>query len=385
MWIQTVALGLNATVLVQVGSPLQMVAFAVWGHCQPPNQESICDDVGPGSCGYPDCPKPCYVDHTTGMVHMFCGQTHATQYKELQTSGTVHDTTHKRTVVTRHASRTGHLQNSDGPINFYSRDEPYYEFTNFYEHAISIDGKKWNTSEHYFQAQKFVGTPYMEIIRNMQRPRDAFDLSRDPFVSPWLRSDWETVKLDVMYKALLAKFSQHNNLKALLLRTGKRELIEHTSNDKFWGDGGDGCGQNNLGKLLMRVREVLKNSSVTPDGDDGEVGGSLSHMSDRDHSCKGGDIGTLLDFVEDIEQSDEEQPPCSLEQHTDGSDRNQAVGQNGENLMDEGSLTPAVIDHDKNSNGVETGQMPEIPLSVHSDVDKAEPMEVGGDQNKNSV
>lgn len=46
MWIQTVALGLNATVLVQVGSPLQMVAFAVWGHCQPPNQESICDDVG---------------------------------------------------------------------------------------------------------------------------------------------------------------------------------------------------------------------------------------------------------------------------------------------------------------------------------------------------
>lgn len=62
--------------------------------------------LGPGSCGYPDCPKPCYVDHTTGMVHMFCGQTHATQYKELQTSGTVHDTTHKRTVVTRHASRS---------------------------------------------------------------------------------------------------------------------------------------------------------------------------------------------------------------------------------------------------------------------------------------
>ena len=136
----------------------------------------------------------------------------------------------------------------------------------------------------------------------------------------------------------------------------------------------------------MRVREVLKNSSVTPDGDDGEVGVSLSHMSDRDHSCKGGDIGTLLDFVDDIEliwpESDEEQPPCSLEQHTDGSD---AVGQNGENLMDEGSLTPAVIDHDKNSNSVETGQMPEIPLSVRSDVDKAEPMEVGGDQNKNSV
>ena len=112
-------------------------------------------------------------------------------------------------------------------------------------------------------------------IRHMQRLQDAFDFSRDPAVSRWLRSDWEKVKLDVMYKALLAKFSQHKDLKDLLLQTRHRELIEHTSIDSYWGVGGDGRGQNNLGKLLMRVRELLRpqghTTSVAADGEDAEM------------------------------------------------------------------------------------------------------------------
>eukprot|EP00731_Ephydatia_muelleri_P002175 Em0001g2175a len=227
------------------------------------------------TCGYPGCHLPCNVDFTTGVAHRFCGRTHANQYKQLQISGPpVHGSTHQITTSTRHASRSARkFRHITDPIRFYNRDDPYYEFTNFYECAISIDGKKWNTSEHYFQAQKFVGTPYMEVVRNMQRPRDAFDLSRDPSVSPWLRSDWEEVKLNVMYKALLVKFSQHEDLKTILLDTGNRELIEHTSNDSYWGDGGDSRGQNNLGKLLMRVREVLRpTTSVAADGGDAEIG-----------------------------------------------------------------------------------------------------------------
>ena len=147
------------------------------------------------------------------------------------------------------------------PIRFYERGQPYFEFTNFAEYPIQLDGKTWPTSEHYFQAQKFVGTPYEEQVRNVPRARDAFDLSRRPEVSQWLRSDWEKVKLDVMYQTLLAKFSQHSNLKDMLVKTGKRQLIEHTSRDSYWGDGGDGRGQNHLGQLLMKVRSELCNSS----------------------------------------------------------------------------------------------------------------------------
>ncbi|MAZ56127.1 MAG: swarming motility protein YbiA, partial [Flavobacteriales bacterium] len=46
--------------------------------------------------------------------------------------------------------------------------------------------------------------------------------------------------------------------KKYLLSTGDRELVEHTTRDSFWGDGGDGTGANQLGKGLMRIRTQLR-------------------------------------------------------------------------------------------------------------------------------
>ena len=152
---------------------------------------------------------------------------------------------------------TGYSTRSN-QIRFYNRGEPYYEFTNFYPTNVFIDGKYWLTTEHYFQAQKFVGTPYVEKIRNLPTPRDAFQLSRDPLVSRWRCSDWESVKDDIMLKALRIKFTKCVALRDKLRSTGEKELVEHTSNDSYWGDGGDGSGQNKLGKLLMQVRRELK-------------------------------------------------------------------------------------------------------------------------------
>ena len=145
-----------------------------------------------------------------------------------------------------------------GPINFYNRDDPYYEFTNFYSAPIKVDKKTWPTSEHYFQAQKFVGTPYEEQIRHLPWPRQVIEFTRDPKVSPWRRSDWKSIKKDVMYKALLAKFTQHDYLRKLLLGTGERKLIDHNPYDSYRGDGGDGMGQNHLGELLMQLRRELQ-------------------------------------------------------------------------------------------------------------------------------
>ena len=61
-----------------------------------------------------------------------------------------------------------------------------------------------------------------------------------------------------MYVALYAKFTQYQRLRWLLLDTGERKLVEHTSRDSYWGDGGDGSGQNKLGQLLIKVREELR-------------------------------------------------------------------------------------------------------------------------------
>ena len=127
-----------------------------------------------------------------------------------------------------------------------------------------MDGKEWHSTEHYFQAQKFVGTPYEEYIRLYAgSPREAFQLARHPECLKWQRSDWDAVKLDVMYKALLAKFTQHGQLRQLLLSTGDRKLIEHTFNDSFWGDGGGmGSGLNHLGRLLAKVRELTRKHDI---------------------------------------------------------------------------------------------------------------------------
>ncbi len=56
----------------------------------------------------------------------------------------------------------------------------------------------------------------------------------------------------------LAKFTQHDELRAMLLGTGEAKLVEHTADDAHWGDGGDGTGKNMLGRILMEVREKLR-------------------------------------------------------------------------------------------------------------------------------
>ena len=146
------------------------------------------------------------------------------------------------------------------PIKFYSTKDVFGEFSNFAAYPIHLKNKVWPTSEHYFQAQKFPGTPQEEKIRQESSPMKAAQLGRSRKVK--LRTDWEKVKDAVMYDAVWAKFTQHEDLKALLLSTGDAKLIEHTVNDSYWGDGGDGSGKNMLGQILMKVREKLKENQA---------------------------------------------------------------------------------------------------------------------------
>ncbi|REK71196.1 NADAR family protein [Paenibacillus paeoniae] len=72
-----------------------------------------------------------------------------------------------------------------------------------------------------------------------------------------LRKDWEECKIQIMKEALLAKVQQHSSIKSILLFTGDCTLVEHTTNDAYWDDGGNGQGQNMLGKLLIEIRNDL--------------------------------------------------------------------------------------------------------------------------------
>lgn len=140
-------------------------------------------------------------------------------------------------------------------IFFYEVDEPYGGFSNFSPHGIELDGEWCPTTEHYFQAQKFAGTPYEEQVRLALTPKLAAEIGRDRQLP--LRSDWEQVKDEVMRKALLCKFETHAQLCEMLLATGEEELVENNALDAYWGCGPDGSGHNHLGKMLMQVRAIL--------------------------------------------------------------------------------------------------------------------------------
>ena len=124
-------------------------------------------------------------------------------------------------------------------------------------HIMDLSQMKWwMTSEHYFQAQKFYGTEYVEIIRLLDNPMKAAKMGRNRNLP--LREDWEEVKDDVMRKAVYAKFSQNIELKNILLDTDSEYIVENTSNDYYWGCGTNGSGKNMLGIILMEIRDKLK-------------------------------------------------------------------------------------------------------------------------------
>lgn len=144
-------------------------------------------------------------------------------------------------------------------IKFYKEKDKYGSFSNFSRHYIKLDGHVWPTTEHYFQAMKFKSIIFHDEIRNMKTPMEAALFGRDR-TKP-IRNDWEEIKDEVMKKALIAKFSQWQDLKDLLISTGNATLIEHTKNDSYWGDGGNGSGKNKLGRLLMEIREEIKKAA----------------------------------------------------------------------------------------------------------------------------
>ena len=145
-------------------------------------------------------------------------------------------------------------------INFYSTNGEYGAFSNFSLHNVKVYGKTWATSEHAFQAQKFAGTRHETEVRKAKGPAQAAAIGRDRSLP--IRKDWESVKDNVMREVVYAKFSQDKHLEKLLLSTGDEKLVEHTTNDSYWGDGGNGKGKNMLGIILMETRKRIRNENL---------------------------------------------------------------------------------------------------------------------------
>jgi N-glycosidase YbiA len=161
----------------------------------------------------------------------------------------------------------------DNRILYFGRDRECFGFlSHFHPAPIVLDGIRWPTAEHFYQAQKSSDPTYRQAIQEAASTATAKHLAADPAAPrrrsrrSWFRknsalprSDWNEVKVDFMRRIDLAKFTQHEDLHEFLLATGDAELIEDSPSEPFWGIGPDGQGLNWAGRVLMEVRAIIRN------------------------------------------------------------------------------------------------------------------------------
>lgn len=149
-------------------------------------------------------------------------------------------------------------------IHFYRANEkPYGAFSNLYKRSIVFDGRAYLTSEHAYQAGKAAKESVREWILSAPSPSLVAMAAHGLYT--WdIVPDWSKVKFDRMRAVLRAKFTQHQDLRDLLLSTGNARLVESAKTDsavnRLWGEV-NGKGKNMLGLLLMELRSELQHES----------------------------------------------------------------------------------------------------------------------------
>lgn len=145
-------------------------------------------------------------------------------------------------------------------IRFYRANEkPYGAFSNLYKRDIEFEGIIYPTAEHAYQAGKARRPAVRDWLMAAPTPSLLAMAAHGLYV--WdIAPDWSKTKFDRMKRVLLAKYTQHPDLRSLLLSTGTARLVESATVDnavnRLWGEV-NGKGQNKLGGLLMEVRAVL--------------------------------------------------------------------------------------------------------------------------------
>lgn len=148
-------------------------------------------------------------------------------------------------------------------VRFYRASEkPHGAFSNLYRREIEFEGETFATSEHAYQAGKARKPEVRKWLMDAPSPALLAMAAHGLYV--WdIHSDWSKIKFDRMKRVLQAKFTQHEDLKQLLLSTGRARLVESATVDnavnRLWGEV-NGVGRNKLGELLMEVRAELAES-----------------------------------------------------------------------------------------------------------------------------
>jgi len=134
----------------------------------------------------------------------------------------------------------------------------YRFLSNFYHSPIRYYGILYNTVEHAYQAAKTKSDTERKMIADQSTPGKAKRAGR----TITLRDNWEMIKIPIMHYLCYEKFKNYLVLQKKLIETNDAQLVEGNKwGDVFWGVC-DGKGRNELGKILMDVRDLLNKDNL---------------------------------------------------------------------------------------------------------------------------
>lgn len=141
-------------------------------------------------------------------------------------------------------------------IGFYPRE--FYCLDNFSSFAVDCKGYRYPTVEHAYQSLKFE-TSCPELAARIRDARSAHEAQKLAY--SWkdkVSEDWDEIKIFVMEDLLRTKLAQNPYVAKKLLQTKDYLICEDSPKDSFWGLGLDLFGENQLGKLWMKLRDELQ-------------------------------------------------------------------------------------------------------------------------------
>lgn len=151
-----------------------------------------------------------------------------------------------------------------GRIGFYEGAKGQFCcFSNFSNFGVEWKNIRWPTSEHAYQAAKFMDS-YPSIAQEILDAKSADEAKKIAHHNhDKIPEDWDSQKIKIMEEICSNKLRQHPYIMMeLLLHTGNGVIVETSPKDDFWGWGPGKDGRNELGKIWMRLRDELKNKTL---------------------------------------------------------------------------------------------------------------------------
>lgn len=153
--------------------------------------------------------------------------------------------------------RDSDLATDGSVVGFYERE--FYVFSNFSSFQVEWRGRHWPTSEHAYQAARFMGVreDLVERIFEANSAHEAWEImGQNKHVQI---KNWDEIKAETMLDICRHKLEQNPYVQKKLKLTNDEYLVEDSPVDGFWGWGPDKMGRNELGKVWMKLREDMKN------------------------------------------------------------------------------------------------------------------------------